>query len=154
MFGRPSSGTFTEDASFSTNGLITVSAPASDRGVGFYKNANLNRESSKDAASWTRNNKYVYGNKIYYRADVSSGGGGSALDLAFEKSDYIPVIFDDEELELQDDDNGNGATFGDGRIYDLQGRCVATQQEVLDGSWINNVASGIYILNGKKIAVR
>ena len=154
VFGRPSSGTFTEDASFSTNGLITVSAPASDRGVGFYKNANLNRESSKDAASWTRNNKYVYGNKIYYRADVSSGGGGSALDLAFEKSDYIPVIFDDEELELQDDDNGNGATFGDGRIYDLQGRCVATQQEVLDGSWINNVAPGIYILNGKKIAVR
>ncbi|MBR1840374.1 MAG: hypothetical protein IJ782_07320 [Prevotella sp.] len=154
VFGRPSSGTFTEDASFSTNGLITVSAPASDRGVGFYKNANLNRESSKDDAEWTRNNKYVYGNKIYYRADVSSGGGSSALDLAFEKSDYIPVIFDEDELELQDDDNGNGATFGDGRIYDLQGRCVVTEQEVLDGSWINNVAPGIYILNGKKIAVK
>ena len=153
VFGRPSSGTFTEDASFSTNGLITVSAPASDRGVGFYKNANLNRESSRDAAEWTRNNKYVYGNKIYYRAEVNSAGG-SALELAFEKADYIPVIFDEDELELQDDDNGNGATFGDGRIYDLQGRCVATQQEVLDGSWINNVAPGIYILNGKKIAVK
>ena len=154
VFGRPSSGTFTEDASFSTNGLITVSAPASDRGVGFYKNANLNRESSKDAAAWTRNNKYVYGNKIYYRAAVSSGGGGSALDLAFEESDYIPVIFDEDELELQEDGNGYGATFGDGRIYDLQGRCIATKQEVLDGSWINTVAPGIYILNGKKIAVK
>ncbi len=153
VFGRPSSGTFTEDASFSTNGLITVSAPASDRGIGFYKNANLNRESSKDAAAWTRNNKYVYGNKIYYRAAVSSGGG-DALDLAFEKADYIPVIFDEDELELQEDGNGYGATFGDGRIYDLQGRCIATKQEVLDGSWINTVAPGIYILNGKKIAVK
>jgi hypothetical protein len=153
VFGRPSSGNFTEDASFATNGLITVSAPASDRGVGFYKNANLNRESSRDATEWTRNNKYVYGNKIYYRAAVSSGGGGSALELAFEKADYIPVIFDEEDSELQEDGNGYRTTIGDGRAYDIQGRCVATEQEVSDGSWLNNVASGMYIVNGKKFVI-
>ncbi len=153
VFGRPSSGTFTEDPSFSTNGLITVSAPASDRGVGFYKNANLDRESSKDAAEWTRNNKYVYGNKIYYRAEVNSAGG-SALDLAFEKADYIPVIFDDEDSELQEDGNGYRTTIGEGRVYDLQGRCVATEQEVNDGSWRSNVAPGVYIIKGKKVVVQ
>ena len=152
VFGRPSSGNFTEDASFATNGLITVSAPASDRGIGFYKNANLDRESSKDAAEWTRNNKYVYGNKIYYRAEVNSAGG-SALELAFEKADYIPVIFDEEDSELQEDGNGYRTTIGEGRVYDLQGRCVATEQEVSDGSWLNNVASGMYIVNGKKFVI-
>ena len=152
VFGRPSSGNFTEDASFATNGLITVSAPASDRGVGFYKNANLNRESSRVAAEWTRNNKYVYGNKIYYSAEVNSAGG-SALELAFEESDYIPVIFDEEDSELQEDGNGYRTTIGEGRAYDIQGRCVATEQEVSDGSWLNNVAPGMYIVNGKKFVI-
>ena len=89
-------------------------------------------------------------NKIYYRAS----SGGDAISLAFEKADYIPVIFDDEDSELQDDGNSNRATFGDGRVYDLQGRCVVTEQEAIDGSWINTVAPGIYILNGKKVVVR
>ena len=39
---------------------------------------------------------------------------------------------------------------GDNRIYDLQGRCVATADEVEDGSWRHRLSPGIYVINGKK----
>ena len=41
--------------------------------------------------------------------------------------------------------------IGDGCVYDLMGRKVATREQVEDGSWMQRVATGIYIINGKKI---
>ena len=41
----------------------------------------------------------------------------------------------------------------DGRIYNLQGRCVATEQEVSEGSWRQKLAPGVYIRNGKKMVI-
>ena len=40
------------------------------------------------------------------------------------------------------------------RVYDLLGRCVVTGEEVVNGTWRSKVASGIYILNGRKIYVK
>ncbi|MCR5152656.1 MAG: T9SS type A sorting domain-containing protein [Prevotella sp.] len=46
------------------------------------------------------------------------------------------------------------APAGDGCIYDLQGRLVATKDMVEDGSWQYRLSPGIYILNGKKFTKR
>ncbi len=148
--GLPFISDVEKDDDYDTTGDINAPLPEQDtKGVGFYINATPNKEVNVSESMWTRNNRYVLHNKIYYRAT----GGGDALELAFKKSDYIPVIFDDEELELQDDGNSYRTTVGDGRVYDLQGRCVATEQEVSDGSWLNNVAPGMYIVNGKKFVI-
>ena len=68
------------------------------------------------------------------------------------------MVFDDEdELDPTEEDNGSRADEGrsryDNRIYDLQGRCVATEQEVADGSWRYRLPAGIYIHRGKKIMI-
>ena len=85
-------------------------------------------------------------NKIYYR---SGSSGSSAPQMSPE---FVPVIFDDgeqpEDEELQPD--GSWMSSGDGCIYDLQGRKVATKEQVTDGKWRERLAPGIYILNGKK----
>ena len=50
--------------------------------------------------------------------------------------DFIPVVFDDEDdddEELQPD-GSKQAVAGDNRVYDLQGRCVATEEMVKDGN--------------------
>jgi hypothetical protein len=39
-------------------------------------------------------------------------------------------------------------------VYNLQGRCVATEEMVKDGTWKNNLTPGVYIMNGKKIIVK
>ena len=98
-------------------------------------------------ANWTRNNRYVIHNKIYYRAGATPGASAPQQ----KGPEFVPVIFDD--LEEQDEElNPNGAReiVGDGCIYDLMGRKVATCEQVEDGSWKQRVATGIYILNGKK----
>jgi hypothetical protein len=62
------------------------------------------------------------------------------------------VVFDDEEEqdeELKPD--GTREVIGDGCVYDLMGRKVATREQVEDGSWKQRVATGIYIINGIKI---
>ncbi len=43
---------------------------------------------------------------------------------------------------------------GDGRVYDMRGRCVASGQEAKDGSWKLRLPSGVYIVNGKKIMIK
>lgn len=157
-FGLPYTGTFTEDANFATNGIITASAPAADKGVGFYKNANFYHE-GKEFKPWDRNNKYVYANKIYYRAGSS---GASARGMTRSSVEFIPVIFDDlfvetEEYgrEQQEDEEVTERReyVGDGCVYDMQGRRVATEEQVIDGTWKQRVSPGIYIINGKKISV-
>ncbi len=151
VFGR----SYTHSDGFTYNestGEVTPAGLEFDKGVGFYKNANTNRESNPTKTLWERNNKYVYGNKVYYYAGNISG---YSLNIDFENTEYIPVLFDDQgvkDMDLQPDGTMR-LRINDGRAYDIQGRCVATEQEVSDGSWLNNVASGMYIVNGKKFVI-
>ena len=144
VFGPKMEGTFTPNT---TTGEITAVLPSlGNTNVGFHINANLNKESGMTKASWTRHNYYVLHNKIYYRAAGGGGGGAPQHDVQF-----VPVRFDDEEPgeeELQPD--GSVQVVGDGCIYDLMGRKVATKEQVEDGTWRERLAPGIYILNGKK----
>ena len=142
----PSQGSFTEDASFASNGELAAAGNVPGTGVGFYKNANPNKEKSEFANSWDLNNKYVYGNKIFYRAG-SSGSSAPAMTRGVE---FVPVIFDVCGDEQNGEENGLQQVKGDNRIYDLQGRCVANEQQVQDGSWRTLLAPGIYIINGMK----
>jgi hypothetical protein len=152
VFGR----SYTHSDSYGYNastGNITPAGLEFDSGVGFYKNANTDRESNETKTQWSRNNKYVYGNKAYYRGAIAAPG--SSLNIDFENTEYIPVLFDDQgvkDMDLQPDGTMR-LRINDGRAYDIQGRCVATEQEVSDGSWLNNVASGMYIVNGKKFVI-
>jgi len=151
VFGR----SYTHSDEFSyvpSSGVVTPQGLDFDKGVGFYKNANTNRESNPTKTEWSRNNKYVYANKVYYYA---GGISGDALNIDFENTEYIPVLFDDQgvkDMDLQPDGTMR-LRINEGRVYDLQGRCVATEQEVSDGSWLNNVAPGMYIVNGKKFVI-
>ena len=149
-FGRPYTGTFTEAGDFSTSGVITASAPTEGKGVGFYKNANFYRE-EHEFKPWNHNNKYVYANKIYYR----DGSSGASSRPDTRGVDFIPVVFDIEgDKEMPGDEQQEEHTMvGDGRAYDLQGRCVATAGQVKDGTWRNGLKPGIYIVNGKKISI-
>ncbi len=142
---------FTSDMELNKEtGDVTAPLPVqATTGVGFYINATPNKEESDMQARWTRNNRYVLHNKIYYRG---TDGGGSREMRGIE---FVPVIFDyDEEGGEQPNEevqsSSEGATFqGDGCIYDMMGRKVATRQQVEDGSW-RLLRPGIYILNGKK----
>ena len=145
-FGLPSTGTFTPDKNFATNGILTASSNIPGTGVGFYKNANPNKEESEFKVGWTLNNKYVYGNKLYYRAP-----GGQAVSPARGETrgiDFVPVLFDVEPSEEQQESQ---TVVGDNRVYDMLGRCVATEEQVKDGSWRQLLPPGLYIINGKKI---
>lgn len=144
-FGLPSTGTFTPDENFATNGILTASSNIPGTGVGFYKNANPNKEESEFRVGWTLNNKYVYGNKLYYRA---SGEAVSPARGETRGIDFVPVLFD---VEPSDEEQQESQTVvGDNRVYDMQGRCVATKEQVRDGSWRQSLSKGMYILNGKK----
>lgn len=146
VFGLPYTGTLSLNP---TDGVVTATLPSQDNtGLGFYLNANLNKEKDASRGGWERNNWYVLGNKVYYR---ETGGGGArkkASDIQF-----VPVIFDDDD-EGGEEPELNGVMeqrVGDNRVYDLQGRCVATEEQVKDGTWKQRLRPGIYILNGRKI---
>ena len=98
-------------------------------------------------ANWTRNNRYVLHNRIYYKAD----GGGVSTPAMSRGIEFVPVIFDDEEEQKEMNPNGTMEMVGDGCIYDLMGRKVATREQVEDGSWWNQATPGVYILNGRKV---
>ena len=148
-FGLPITGyNIIEDGSAS-DGEITnlVARDQAKKGVGFYVNATPNKELGANNGAWTPNNRYVLHNKIYYR----SGSSGSSAPAVTRGVDFVPVIFDDEEPgeeELQPD--GSVQVVGDGCIYDLMGRKVATKEQVEDGTCRERLAPGIYIINGKK----
>ena len=149
-FGLPITGYGIVTTSGDTNGDITNTIAKSQdyTGVGFYINATPNKELSEETGLWAPNNRYVLHNKIYYRSSESSGASAPQMDNA---PDFVPVIFGDEEPgeeELQPD--GSVQVVGDGCIYDLLGRKVATKEQVEDGTWRERLAPGIYILNGKK----
>jgi hypothetical protein len=135
-----------------STGVITPAGLEFDKGVGFYKNANTNRESNATRALWERNNKYVYANKVYYISD-SSSSSVKRFDNLSSAPQFVPVIFDYEEEggELQPD--GQIQQQYDGDVYDLSGRKVATEDQVKDGTWKQILRPGIYIVGGKKIKI-
>lgn len=143
--GLPFISSVEKTGDYSTTGNITSPLPEkANSGVGFYINATPNKEANPLQTLWTRNNRYVLHNKIYYRGTSSPGARQNDGKLEF-----IPVFFGDEE-ETQPEANDASVT-GDGCAYDLMGRKVATREEVLDGSWWRRMPSGIYIVNGRKL---
>ncbi|MBE6248807.1 MAG: hypothetical protein E7106_06090 [Prevotella sp.] len=144
-FGLPFTSTVTIDR---TDGSIT--APLIEQattGVGFYINATPNKENDPLQSNWNRNNLYVLHNKIYYRGGSSSGASAPSKRAI----EFVPVIFDDEEGDEEISDKTEQVF--DGRVYNLQGRCVATEEQVKDGTWQDGLATGIYIINGKKLVI-
>ena len=141
------------------NGSITAPAPDKDEtGVGFYINATPNKESDPTESMWTRNNLYVLHNKIYYREDPASLARG----MTRGSIDFVPVVFDDllvepeeygGEQQEEEEKTERREYVGDGCVYDMTGRRVATAEQVMDGTWKHHVSPGIYIINGKKISV-
>lgn len=146
--GLPFTSDVHKDPSYTSNGNIEASVPEqANSGVGFYINANPNKEHNALQSLWLRNNRYVIHNKIYYRAEEASGSPAPQR----RGPEFVPVIFDDEEGSEELTPNGAREIVGDGCVYDLMGRKVATREQVEDGSWKQRVATGIYIINGKKI---
>ena len=146
--GLPMTSDVDKDGDYVTSGGITAPRPEfATNGVGFYINATPNKEVDPLKALWKRNNLYVLHNKIYYRAEEASGSSAPQR----RGPEFVPVIFDDEEEQEEElTPNGTREIVGDGCVYDLMGRKVATREQVEDGSWKQRVATGIYILNGKK----
>jgi hypothetical protein len=142
-FGLPFTSTVTFDPS--TGQVTAPLAEQATTGVGFYINANPNKENDALQSLWLRNNRYVQHNKIYYREAPS---GARRLDAP----QFVSVLFDDDQQELAPD--GRWTTAGDNHVYDLSGRCVATPEQVQDGTWWQQASRGIYILNGRKIVKR
>jgi hypothetical protein len=147
--GLPFTSHVEKDATPEIQGDIDAPlAKQANTGVGFYINATPNKEVEGSQSLWVRNNRYVLHNKIYYRAGATPGASAPQQ----KGPEFVPVIFDD--LEEQDEElnpSGEREIVGDGCVYDLMGRKVATREQVEDGSWKQRVASGIYIINGKKI---
>lgn len=143
VFGPKMEGTLSINES---DGSITAVLPSlGNTNVGFHINANPNKEAGLTKASWTRNNYYVLHNKIYYRAT----GGSPARGVEF-----VPVVFKSETTEIDGVREYRVDTSYPGGVYNLQGRCVATEEQVLDGTWRQHLAPGIYIMNGRSIIVK
>jgi len=121
--------------------------------AGFYINKNTTDGSTTYS---NRKNLYVRHNKIYLFEKTVEGeypssdhytgsGGGSARPRQF-----IPLWFGEADIEEQVPMSDRHAAEG---VYDLQGRRVATGEQVADGTWRKVVKSGVYIINGKKVYV-
>lgn len=136
-----------------STGVVTAPLKESaTTGVGFYINATPNKEHDPLQSLWQRNNLYVLHNKIYYRA--SSGVGGDARENNMTGIQFVPVIFgDEEEPDPNFMEQTTGRSYPAG-VFNLQGQQIATEQEIEDGTWRQRVAPGIYIVNGKKIAIK
>ena len=124
-----------------------ISAPLPEQannGLGFYINATPNKEASAGQSTWTRNNRYVLHNKIYYRA-TNAGTRGP---------EFVPLLFEAAATDVQGVKDYSEGMLRPGNVFNLQGRCVATEEMVKDGTWKNNLTPGVYIMRGKKIIVK
>ena len=146
-FGLPITGYGITTTTGPSNGEITniIGRDQATKGVGFYINATPNKELGGSTGDWLPNNRYVLHNKIYYRAT----GGSSARGVEF-----VPVVFKSETTEIDGVREYRADTPYPGGVYNLQGRCVATEEQVLDGTWRQHLAPGIYIMNGRSIIVK
>lgn len=155
-FGLPITGynlTIADAGGFTNgevNNVLEGSEPAKT-GVGFYLNANPNKEKDGTSGHWTPNNRYVLHNKIYYRSSKSLSAPSRQQTRG---ADFIPVVFEDEDDILPDEWQENVKTTYRPGVYDLQGRQVATEEMVKSGTWRNSLAPGVYILNGRKVLKR
>lgn len=123
---------------YNTTGDIIAPLPEqATSDLGFYINATPDKESSQTESIWTRNNRYVLHNKIYYRATYAGTRG----------PEFVPLLFEAAATDVQ-------GVLRPGNVYNLQGRCVATEEMVKDGTWKNNLTPGVYIMSGKKIIVK
>ena len=152
--GLPFTSDVSKDGDYDESGDISAPKPEQAKsGVGFYINATRNKEIGPLKSAWTRNNRYVLHNKIYYRAPGGGGGSAKARKMS-SMPQFVPVIFDDElEEEFQDEEQGQQMQeYGDG-VYDLSGRKVANEEQVQDGTWRQRLSPGIYIVQGKKVKI-
>ncbi|MBE6324158.1 MAG: hypothetical protein E7074_04160 [Bacteroidales bacterium] len=151
--GLPFTSDVQKDEDYDTTGDIDAPLPTkASSGLGFYVNATPNKENGAVKARWDKNNRYVLHNKIYYRA--TGGGGGAPSEM--RDVQYVPVIFDDDEggEEEQPEENQPQPTrVGDGCVYDILGRKVASAEEVKAGTWYRHLSPGVYIVNGQKVFV-
>ena len=151
-FGLP----FTTEMSIDrTDGSITSPAPVpAETGVGFYINANPNKEHNPLESMWIRNNRYVLHNKVYYRSSGETPAPDQMRDVQ-----YVPVLFDDDESEEEQGeeetrpDDNHQTRVGDNCVYDILGRKVASEAEVKSGTWYRHLSPGVYIVNGQKVFV-
>lgn len=121
----------------STGDIVAPLPEQATSDLGFYINATPDKESSQTQSLWTRNNRYVLHNKIYYRA-TNAGTRGP---------EFVPLLFEAAATDVQ-------GVLRPGNVYNLQGRCVATEEMVKDSTWKNNLTPGVYIMSGKKIIVK
>lgn len=141
--GVPFVSTVTMD---SETGDITAEIPEKDNtNVGFYINANPNKELNTKESLWLRNNRYVLHNKAYYRESA----GPAQAPKHTNNTQFVPVNFGegDEEQPEESKQIFTGLTG----VYDIMGRKVASEAEAKDGSWQQRLAPGIYIVGGEKI---
>ena len=68
----------------------------------------------------------------------------------------MPLLFEAEATDVQGVKDYSEGMARPGNVYNLQGRCVATEEmvKVKDGTWKNNLTPGVYIMSGKKIIVK
>ena len=130
---------------YNTTGDIIAPLPEqATSDLGFYINATPDKESSQTQSLWARNNRYVLHNKIYYRA-TNAGTRGQ---------EFVPLLFEAAATDVQGVKDYSEGMLRPGNVYNLQGRCVATEEMVKDGTWKNNLTPGVYIMSGKKIIVK
>ena len=145
--GLPMTSDVDKDGDYVTSGGITAPLPVfANNGVGFYINATPNKEADPLQALWKRNNLYVQHNKIYYRAPAPPPGTRSI--------EFVPVLFEAAATDVQGVKDYSEGMLRPGNVYNLQGRYVATEEMVKDGTWKNNLTPGVYIMSGKKIIVK
>ena len=147
--GLPFKSDVSKDEDYDETGDIDAPLPEqATSGLGFYINATSNKENGAMKARWDKNNRYVIHNKIYYRAGSS---GASAPSVQF-----VPVVFDDDEggeEEQPEETQPQPTRVGDGCVYDILGRKVASAEEVKAGTWYRHLSPGVYIVNGQKVFV-
>ncbi|MBQ6760895.1 MAG: hypothetical protein IJP47_05665, partial [Prevotella sp.] len=153
-FGLPITGYEITTTTGEHNGEIPsiLGREQAETGVGFYLNATPDKELSTISGQWLPNNRYVLHNKAYYRAPAADLGAKSSAQ-------FIPVEFDFEDEPIVEDEQDPDAVSAatpvvKSGVYDMQGRQIATEEQVLDGTWHQSLAPGIYIVNGKKILVK
>jgi len=108
--------------------------------VGFYKNKNT-ADATTDYDK--KDNYYVRHNKVFVL--------GSSLTTSPSRQ-FVGVTFEPSGIEEQSAEEGRRMPTGD--VFDLQGRRVATEQQVQDGTWQRKATQGVYIRNGRKFVVK